>query len=257
MPDVTFTCEHCGQPLAADDEHVGHDIACPSCGNAMTVPRARAQLKIKGRGTTRATAARAEPAENLSSLAVVTAFGDERAALLARRRRARMLMQTIAATGMTAMLLAVGIAGWRMHQRQKADRRRRAAEDQRQLAEDARQRALRSEAAAMNHKARERDPWWSLTNEDCYELWRCLNDLAGNRADAGAWFDEWVRADAEMCGLLCEQFRLVARPDDIEPACLRLAGAAFGLHNDGQTAVPLPWLARFRQAAARKVTPPR
>ena len=38
MSDFKFACPACGQRLSANDDYVGHQINCPSCQAAITVP---------------------------------------------------------------------------------------------------------------------------------------------------------------------------------------------------------------------------
>jgi DNA-directed RNA polymerase subunit RPC12/RpoP len=37
---INFQCGHCGKNLLARDEHAGKGLACPACGQALTVPAA-------------------------------------------------------------------------------------------------------------------------------------------------------------------------------------------------------------------------
>ena len=37
MPDISFSCPHCGQSLEAPEELAGESIECPSCDGAIAI----------------------------------------------------------------------------------------------------------------------------------------------------------------------------------------------------------------------------
>ncbi len=38
MPEIKFSCPQCGQHLSGNEQWSGHQIQCPACGTAVTVP---------------------------------------------------------------------------------------------------------------------------------------------------------------------------------------------------------------------------
>ena len=248
MADITFPCTVCQKPLAVDESLVGQDVACPACTHVMTVPRVRAPLAVKGRPAATGGARPATPpvSENLSGLAEVDAFGEDRGQLVRRRRRWMLAGQIVAAAGMLATLVAVIYAGYRFFDARET-RKNQAAEAllRQEQAQDLRRRQ-RNEAQRLNAAARHKQGVWSLTDEVCYRLWRVLNACYPIPQEAQARFDFWVACDAETHGLFSECYASLRSPADIEPACQRLAGFALGLQG---APARLPPLAEFRALA--------
>ena len=58
--DITFTCQHCQQPLVIDAEGAGVSVACPSCGGVLTVPPGCADVVIDASSAIRQVAADVE-----------------------------------------------------------------------------------------------------------------------------------------------------------------------------------------------------
>ena len=248
MADITFPCTVCQKPLAVDESLVGQDVACPACTHVMTVPRVRAPLAVKGRTAATGGARPATPpvSENLSGLAEVDAFGEDRGQLVRRRRRWMLAGQIVAAAGMLATLVAVIYAGYRFFDARET-RKNQAAEAllRQEQAQDLRRRQ-RNEAQRLNAAARHKQGVWSLTDEVCYRLWRVLNACYPIPQEAQARFDFWVACDAETHGLFSECYASLRSPADIEPACQRLAGFVLGLQG---APARLPPLAEFRALA--------
>jgi hypothetical protein len=40
MAEIKFACAQCGQHISGDEQWAGHQIQCPTCGAALTVPQA-------------------------------------------------------------------------------------------------------------------------------------------------------------------------------------------------------------------------
>ena len=38
MPDIHFHCKHCKGKLVVDERAMGRDVACPECGEVVTIP---------------------------------------------------------------------------------------------------------------------------------------------------------------------------------------------------------------------------
>jgi hypothetical protein len=228
-------------------------MPCPSCGATVTVPRLRAKLAIKGRGKAaggRLTVERGS-SDNLASLANVKAFGDDRATVRSRERLHSLLRQVLAGAIILALLGGGTAIGLRIQGRKKDERQRREAVAAQRRAKEKQLADLRREVPAMNRAARERNPYWNMPDEACMDFWITLNAELGNRAAARQEFDRWVETDARLCGMLAEQYALVLRGEDLDLACLRLTGMAFGLHGD-----PVPslnWVDWFRRVAQRRL----
>jgi len=253
MADITFPCTVCQKPLVVDESLVGQDVACPACNHVMTVPRVRAPLAVKGRTAATGSARPATPpvSENLSGLAGVDAFGEDRGQLVRRRRRWMLAGQILAAAGMLATLVAVIYAGYRFFDARETRKHQTAEAFLRQEQAQELRRRQRNEARRLNAAARHKQGVWSLTDEVCYRLWHVLNACHPVPQEAQARFDFWVTCDAETHGLFSECYAALRSPADIEPACQRLAGFALGLQG---APVRLPPLAEFRELARLSLT---
>lgn len=249
MAEITFACTACHKTLTVDDALVGQDVACPACAHVMTVPRARAALTVKGRpgaqGGARP-ASRPEAPEDLSALAEVDAFGEERGHLVVRRRRWMLAWQIIAAAGMLATIAVLVYAGFRVSDAREARKRRQAEAVLRQEQAQELRRRQHLDARRLNAVARQKHADWSLSDEECFRLWRALNTRFPVRQEAQSRFDFWVDCDAVMHGLFSEVFSGLQSPADIEAACQRLAGYSLGLKGEP---AGLPPLAEFRELA--------
>lgn len=253
MATYDFTCDFCKQTITVDAALVGEDMPCPSCGATVTVPRQREKLALKGRAQPaggRLTVERGS-SDNLSSLANVKAFGDDRAVVRSRERLHSLLRQVLAGAIILALLGGGAAIGLRMQARKQDERQRREAVAAQRRAQEKQLADLRREVPEMNRAARARNPYWTMPDETCLDFWLTLNAELGNRAAARQEFDRWVETDAALCGLLAEQYALVIRGEDLELACLRLTGMAFGLHGD-----PVPslhWIDWFRRVAQARL----
>ena len=251
MAHYTFPCEFCEQTIGTTSERVGEDTACPHCGRTVTIPRPKANLRLRGRASAKKRTAKDAPVpmENLSNLTETSAFGGERAEYQARTRRRAALRQTLVGIGLLASLAAVGYAGWRVYDGQQQRKRRtlQVAEEGRLKLE--RRRAYWREIAGMNRKARGVSPNWTLTDEDGFALWLVINTLEENPRLARERFEVWVRADAELYGLCSQQFRRINSAADIEAAQQTLVGAALGLA--ATNAAPVAILRQFSEVAEK------
>ena len=250
MGETTFSCPVCQKSLVADEQLVGQDLPCPVCGHLMTVPRVRTALSIKGRPAPAAAdgarqAASPPAPENLSVLAEVDAFGEDREQIVRARRRWMLAVQLLTAIAMLGTLVVVVYAGYRFLDARET-RKRQIEESflQQKEAQNLRRRQ-RSEAQRLNSAAK-RQGYWNLTDEMCYRLWRAISLQTTTPQAAKARFDAWVACDTATHGLFSECFAALKSPAEIEPACQRLAGFALGLQG---SPARMPPLAEFRELA--------
>ena len=247
MGETTFTCPVCQKSLVADEQLVGQDLPCPVCGHLMTVPRVRAALSVKGRpaATGGAQPAVSSAPENLSELAEVDAFGEDREQIVRARRRWMFAVKLLTAIGMLGTLVVVVYAGYRFFDAREARKRQiEAAFMQQEEAQNLRRRQL-LDARRMNAAAKQQG-YWILTDDMCYRLWRTISLHSSTPQEAQAQFDAWVAYDTVTHGLFSECFATLKSSADIEPACQRLAGFALG--RQGPPA-RMPPLAQFRELA--------
>ena len=251
MADITYHCKGCQQELSVSDEWCGKDLACPTCGCVMTVPRARTRIALRGRPSAQSATARADDApENLSDLAEIDAFGAEREAVINRKRQWALARQITASIGMLLTVVVVVYVAYRFYDARETRKRRIAEDFLRQKEVSAAHQAIRVEARELLRKARSSQPDWYLAENDVYLLWRALTDLYPDRKQAQARFQAWVELDGAMSGLFSEVYGQLQTPGAIEIGCQRLAGFALGLVGES---APLPPLDEFRRLAALKL----
>jgi DNA-directed RNA polymerase subunit RPC12/RpoP len=254
MADFSFVCTACQKTLTVDESLVGRDVACPFCSHVMTVPRMRAHLTVKGRPASREVkqADQAAP-ENLTGLADINAFGDERGNLVVRRRRWVFVQQILAAIGMLLTLVVVVVVAYRFFDARETRKRNLAEAFLNQEEAQEIRRQQRMKARQVNLGARQKQGVWSLTDDDCYRLWRALMVCYPGGREAQAQFDAWVAYDSETYGLFSEVFGQIRKPADIEPACQRLVGMSLGMQG---IKAKLPSLQAFRQVALQSLADP-
>lgn len=252
MAEATFVCQACGKELSVDETLIGQDVACPTCAHVMTVPRVRSKLAVKGRQERHPHVSNAgSMPENLSELADVHAFGDDRETIILRKRRWAFAQQLLSALGILATLGVIGYAFWRFYDAHETKKRNNAEAVIRMEEASNLRRVQRNEAKRLAEQARRQNAYWRLSDAECYRLWVALCSLHPVQAEAQKSFEVWVARDAALYGLFSEQFEQIQSLAAIEPACQRLAGMAMGL-----SAVPttLPPLNEFRQLMVAKLT---
>lgn len=253
MAKITFQCNACEADLEVEESLAEQDITCSMCGRAMTVPRIRTAITVKGRADRTADAATsAGDSDDLAGLSDVNAFGDERLTKIRRRRRWAAVQQIAALFGILATVALVGFGAWRFYAAREAVKHRNAEELLRQKEAAELRRTQRNEAQRLSAGARSLTAYWQLTDNDSYLMWRALSQMHPESAEAHRKFAAWVEHDDALHGLFSRSFAAIRRPEDIEPACQRLAGLALGLSSGSAL---LPPLDEFRQMTRLKLTP--
>ncbi len=252
MADLSYRCTACQKDLTVDESLAGQDVACPACAHVMTVPRVRAKLAMKGHKAASSKAKNRETQpENFSGLADVNVFGDEREGIVMRKRRWALAQQALASVGMLVTIAVVVYLAYRFYDARETRKKLNALAIIQQEEAAKLRHAQRVTAKEMSSQARNKHGFWSLSDEECFRLWRALN-LMYPAQQARARMDAWVQYDAEVCGLFSEAFGQIENSAAIEGACQRLAGMSLGLSPEK---AQLPPLDEFRHLAALKLAP--
>lgn len=252
MGDISYMCMACRKGLKVDAELAGQDVACPACGQVMTVPRERQKLTFKEPRPTRASrdpAAKAAGPDDLSALADIHAFGDDREQFIRHRRLWATVRRVCVLLGLLLSLIGVGYGAWRFYDARESRKRLNAAALAQQEAARQLLHTQRVESRRLSDVARRLNPYWALSDAECFLLWRALNTIHSGAAAEKA-FREWVACDLALYGAFSEQLTRIQDAKAIEPACQWLAGVAMGLH---AMAAPMPPLDRFRALAAARL----
>ncbi|NLF22049.1 MAG: hypothetical protein GX590_02720 [Lentisphaerae bacterium] len=252
MGDISFACRACRKELEVEAGLAGQDVACPACGQVMTVPRERQKLTFKGQRSARAPGGAVESAageEDLSALSDIHAFEGDRERFIQRRRWWAAVRRVCVLLGLLLSLIGVGYGAWRFYDARDTRQRQAAAALARQEEARALRQTQQRESRRLSAAARRENPYWKLSDGEGDLLWRALNTLHRSAAAEKA-FHDWVACDRELFGAFSEQLARIQDADAIEPACQWLAGIALGLRG---APAPLPPLDRFRELAAARL----
>ncbi len=240
---ISFNCLGCQEELEADASMAGQDLPCPACGKVMTVPRQRGRLAIKG-------AAKKQPkvpagagptttqSDNLSELADVHAFGEEREDIIRRRRMIAIAKQVLVLISLLASLVAVGYGVWRFYDARETIKRQNQEELMRRQDASNRRSELQREARQLDYEASRMNSRWKLTGGLGYLFLRELTSYHGAGGAAKA-HKRWVEWDSTLHGAIMEALRSVSKPEDIEPALQTVIGVAMGMGDEPAQLPPL------------------